>query len=341
MVGDKTDLTTGVTGRIGVAGRAIITGMSQRVGDVHSDPDYLRANSSTRSELAVPIVFAGEVIGVINVEHPEENAFDHDSQSMLESLAAQSAVAIHNAQLYEELKHTKGLVGARTALAWTGMMSSTWRHAIEKHAFTIREQVELLRRRMAQDLKSSAVAERLDMIEKMANKIIEKPITPPLSAEEGVASIPLNDLIRERTTRLWSNEPYKSVKLRPDLTLSDSATIRTSSEWLRRALDILIDNAVEATADQAERTLTISTREEANRAEILICDNGRGIPDEVLPKLLQEPIGKPKEAKGLGMGLLFAQTIIQTYGGDVQVGSTGLNGTTMIISLPLEESEGS
>jgi len=337
VVGEEADPRIGIKGRIGVAGRAIRDGKSQLVEDVNADPDYLATDPNTRSELAVPIVFAGQVIGVINVEHPEVNAFDNESQFILESLAAQSAVAIHNAQLYEELKRTKGLVGSRTALAWTGMMSSTWRHAIEKHAITIRDQIELLRRDLAHaNLVPDSTEGRLVMIERLTNRILEKPITPPLTAEEGVVLVPLNDLIQERTRKLWVNEPYKRVKLTLELALEPTATTHSSPEWLRRALDILIDNAVEATADQVERQVTISTRRVGNRAEILIADNGKGIPEEILPKLLQEPIGKSKEVKGLGMGLLFAHTIVQTYGGEIRVGSTGPTGTTMIILMPLE-----
>jgi signal transduction histidine kinase len=39
------------------------------------------------------------------------------------------------------------------------------------------------------------------------------------------------------------------------------------------------------------------------------------------------------------MGLVMAQTIVQTYGGEVVVGSTGPNGTTMVIELPLEKND--
>jgi signal transduction histidine kinase len=46
-------------------------------------------------------------------------------------------------------------------------------------------------------------------------------------------------------------------------------------------------------------------------------------------------VEKPEDAKGLGIGLLIAQAIVQTYGGDIQLESTGPTGTTMAIRLPL------
>jgi two-component system NtrC family sensor kinase len=149
-------------------------------------------------------------------------------------------------------------------------------------------------------------------------------------------SLPINDFLRERTRQLWAHEPYRSVLLNLDLRLENSATVRTSPEWLRRALDILIDNAVEATSGLSERKVVIGSQRHDNHAEVSITDNGRGIPTEVLERLFHEPIKKPQDARGQGIGLLLAQTIVQTYGGEIRVAETGATGTTMIISLPLE-----
>ena len=112
--------------------------------------------------------------------------------------------------------------------------------------------------------------------------------------------------------------------------------MRASPEWLRRAFDILVDNAVEAVAELGVRKIVIGTRAANGGAEIFVSDTGPGIPEEIRAKIGLEVIEKPEDAKGLGMGLLMAQTIVQTYGGEIRVGSTGPTGTTMVIWLPLE-----
>ncbi|MGA9349743.1 MAG: GAF domain-containing protein [Anaerolineae bacterium] len=324
---------------IGITGRAVKIGRSQLVGDVTQNPDYIAYDPETRSELAVPIKVGEEVIGVLNVEHPNHNAFDEDDRRDLESLATQAALAIQNARQYEELRRTKGLVGARTALAWMGMASSAWRHAIDKHALTIQEQARLLREDLQEFLSRKGYARvdrRLDMIKNLATRILEKPIVPPLSAEERVAQVVVNDLVGERTRQLWQNEPYRGVELQLELCLDEGGTVRVSPEWLRRAFDILVDNAVDAVADCDVRKIAIGTREAGTGVEIIVADTGPGIPGGVVPKLGLEPIEKPEGVKGLGMGLLMAQTIVQTYGGEIQVDSTGPSGTTMVIWLPRE-----
>lgn len=322
--------------RIGVTGRAVKTGKAQRVEDVAQDPDYIPYDPETRSELAVPIKLGDEVFGVINVEHPDRSAFDEEDQHNLDLLAAQAALAIRNARQYEELRRAKSLVGSHAALAWMGMANTVWRHAIEQHAVTIREQSQLLRMEMRKPSPCLIyIQEKLDTIERLANQILKKRIAPPLSREEGVEPVALNDLVGERARQLWQNDPYKKATLRLTLQLPGSATVQASPEWLRRAFDILVDNAVEAVAGREVREITIGTRPARDGVEIFVSDTGPGIPEEIRAKIGLKAIEKPEDARGMGMGLRMAQVIAQAYGGELRVVSTGSNGTTMAIWLPL------
>jgi PAS domain S-box-containing protein len=322
--------------RIGITGRALKTKQPQLVQDVTNDPDYVEFNPLTRSQMTVPLLDQDKVIGVLSLESEQRDAFDEAAMYTLQALAELAVIAIRNAKQYQELKEVKGLVGSRTALAWTGMMSSTWRHSIGNHAITIRDSVKLLRYELNGARKNSEVDKQLDLIDRLANRILDRPITPPLSVEEGVQSVPINDLIRDRCRQLWSDEPYRSIPLAFDLKIDNSATTRASVEWLRRCIDVLIDNALEAMSTIPDRKLVLASHRQNGRAEISVIDNGKGIVEEKRTRIFREPINKPKGARGLGIGLMFAQTIVQTYGGEIRCESTGPAGTTMIISLPLE-----
>jgi GAF domain-containing protein len=61
-----------------------------------------------RSELVVPMIEKNEVIGVINIESREVNAFDRHDEEVLMALAGQAAIAIRNAQRYEEVEREAG-----------------------------------------------------------------------------------------------------------------------------------------------------------------------------------------------------------------------------------------
>jgi GAF domain-containing protein/ActR/RegA family two-component response regulator len=335
-VGSEIDLERGYKGQIGISGRVALSGQSVLTGDVRQHPDYIKFDLATRSELAVPIKFGDRIIGVINVEHPDVDAFDEQDRRALELLAVQAATAIENARKYEELRHTKGLVGSRTALAWMGMISNTWRHAIEGHAVSIVDYVQLLRRDVAAGTDAQAIERRLNAIERLARKIQEKPITPPISNEEGVESVCINNLVRERVRQRWQYSPYNAVHCQWNLALDDEVTVRASPEWLRRALDILLDNAVETMTESPVKELAIATQQTNGRMQMMLSDTGPGIPPQVQDQLFQKPIDKPKGDKGLGMGLLMAQMIAQTYGGDIYIGHTGADGTAMVLELPVE-----
>jgi PAS domain S-box-containing protein len=326
--------------RIGVGGRTVLEARPQRVPDVRTDQDYVELWPGTLSELDVPLRLGDRILGVLGLESERLAAFDEADERALQSLADLAAIVIENARQYGELRQAKGLVGARTALAWMGMTASAWRHAIDKHALTIQEQTELLRRDLDEvpmHEPRPQLAQRLSMLERLAGQILEKPIVPPLSREESTEPVVVNELIGERARQLWQNGPYKAAELQLDLKLSSAATVRTSPEWLRRAFDILVDNAVDAVLGQKVRAITISTRQTGGRAEVLVSDTGPGIPEEIKAKVGLEMIEKPEDARGLGMGLLMAQTIVQTYGGEIRLGSTGPTGTTMVLRLPLEK----
>ncbi|MFI5104498.1 MAG: GAF domain-containing protein [Terriglobales bacterium] len=71
--------------------------------DVNKDPRYIKVNPETRSELCVPLVYKDKVIGVLDLEHTRRNYFTDDHVRTMVTLAAQIAIAVENATLYERL----------------------------------------------------------------------------------------------------------------------------------------------------------------------------------------------------------------------------------------------
>src|SRR5208282_5700695 len=67
------------------------------------DPRYIEANPEARSELVVPLIYQGKVIGVLDLEHTRRGFFTDDHKRTVTTLAAQVAIAIANAQLYEQI----------------------------------------------------------------------------------------------------------------------------------------------------------------------------------------------------------------------------------------------
>ena len=84
----------------GIVGRAAQTRRSILVNDVNDDPSYIPSLAAIRSELAVPLMFKGRLIGVLDLEAAQPDFFNDSHVSLLELLASRMALAIENARLY-------------------------------------------------------------------------------------------------------------------------------------------------------------------------------------------------------------------------------------------------
>ncbi|MCA9901765.1 MAG: GAF domain-containing protein [Ardenticatenaceae bacterium] len=299
-------------------------------------------NKGRRSLIGVPVQAEGRVIAVLHVHSAEPRRFFDHQVTLLQTLANQAGMAIMKAKQYEELKRTKGLVGARTALAWMGMASNAWRHSIEGDAVNIRNLVDDVLPEVTQLVEEGVlpakVTEDLRLIATRAEKIFNHPITPPLSSEEGAAAISVNELVRERLAQLWQDDKYACLAV-PELALcaTEQVSVWVSPEWLRLALDLVVDNAIEAMAGCAVQQLRIETAVSNTNLDIIVQDSGKGIPPELVPILFEYTEIREPRRGNLGRGLLMVQAILQTYGGDIRVHASSPSGTQMAMCLPVYE----
>jgi phosphoserine phosphatase RsbU/P len=87
----------------GLVGAAATLREPVLVPDVTADPRYMMVNPETRSELAIPMINKGKVIGVLDLESPQLNYFTQNHVQTLSILAANLAVSVENARLYEQV----------------------------------------------------------------------------------------------------------------------------------------------------------------------------------------------------------------------------------------------
>jgi sigma-B regulation protein RsbU (phosphoserine phosphatase) len=85
----------------GLVGRVASTGRTLYTPDVRLEPKYEVSEPTTLSEIDIPLIVRGEVIGVFNAQHPEVDAFAPAQRELLETLADHVATAIANARLFK------------------------------------------------------------------------------------------------------------------------------------------------------------------------------------------------------------------------------------------------
>jgi len=89
----------------GVTGWVAKMGVPLRVPDVTADARYVSVRTDIRSELAVPLLVEGALIGVLNVDSTRRDAFSVEDEELLVAIANQSAQVIQNSWLYQAVAH--------------------------------------------------------------------------------------------------------------------------------------------------------------------------------------------------------------------------------------------
>jgi sigma-B regulation protein RsbU (phosphoserine phosphatase) len=87
----------------GITGIAAATRQPILVGDVHNDPRYLPALDAVQSELAVPMLARGKLVGVIDLQSTRLNAYREQDRALVQLIASRVAVSIDNARLYRRV----------------------------------------------------------------------------------------------------------------------------------------------------------------------------------------------------------------------------------------------
>jgi diguanylate cyclase (GGDEF)-like protein/PAS domain S-box-containing protein len=85
----------------GITGEVALTGVSKYIPDIRKEPNYINFDLETRSELCVPLKADGQVIGVLNVESYQVDAFNEWDNNLLKTFASQLAISIIKLRLME------------------------------------------------------------------------------------------------------------------------------------------------------------------------------------------------------------------------------------------------
>ncbi len=119
----------------------------------------------------------------------------------------------------------------------------------------------------------------------------------------------------------------------------DSLMVPVNESLLVQAIGNLLDNAIKYSGDG--KKITLKAKKKDNLCEIMVCDNGQGIPPEHLPHLFQRfyrvDKARSRDEGGTGLGLAIVKHIIMAHHGQVSVESTVGKGSCFIIKIPLNE----
>ncbi len=121
-----------------ITGRAYTSGQWQLVGDVRTDPDYVKAPNAPASgtELAIPLRLNGEVVAVLNIEHQAYNAFDDEDLKVLKAFTELAEASLLRSDMHDKLERE---VRERTFSSHVSHRLSQLEHASAMAAYALRE----------------------------------------------------------------------------------------------------------------------------------------------------------------------------------------------------------
>jgi signal transduction histidine kinase len=187
-----------------------------------------------------------------------------------------------------------------------------------------------LLRKAAPDDPARQWAETIADEAKRLEQVVSRFETLTQKRETFFAQENLNEIVQEVLEIIYQETQKKNIQVNRKL-YSHPIYGRMNKHLLKVALVHLLHNAIEAT--QAAGAIEVQTSKEAQRAEIIIQDTGRGMPPEALAKVF-DPFYTTKIG-GTGLGMAIVRQIIDEHRGAIDLESRVGRGTRVTIKLPL------
>lgn len=316
-----------------------------RLDDVMVDPRYGHnppykgmppGHLPVRSYLAVPIVSrVGDVYGGLFFGHSEPGVFTQRAEQVAVGLAAQTAVAMDNARLYEQ---------AQQAIAARDHFLAMAAHELKTPVTSILGYAQMLDRRMERDERVSeryrasmrTLAEQTMRLNKLVSSLFDlsRVHTGQLDLER--APVDLSALVSHVVDTYEASLERHQLRYEPWNGELPCVVIGDELR-LEQALHNLLENAVKYSPDGGEIRVAVSRR--VHEVCITVSDQGIGIPADAMPQLFTRFFRatnvRESAISGLGLGLYVIREVIEGHGGRVEVDSRPAMGTTFRLLLPL------
>jgi len=345
----------------GILGVLVHEAKPLRLKDLMTDPrahGFPPHHPSMKSFLGVPIVSKGKVFGNLYLtEKQGAEEFSEEDEDLAMTFAAQAAIAIENASLYEELhrsyeelKRSQALLLRQEKLASLGRLGAGLAHELNNPLNTIAGFVEALQRRShaATLLTHKEFADFprfLTMVQREVDRaasIVRRLLDFARQREPSFALVDLGRVVAESVAFVDRQAAVanKRIVVEP----LPPVQVKADAQMLQQLLLNLLSNALDAIEGVGEVRIVVTSipggqgaRGQPGMVQISVADTGYGIPPENLSKVF-DPFFTTKEVgKGTGLGLPICQSIVEQHGGRIEIKSEGVGkGTLVTVKLPLE-----
>jgi signal transduction histidine kinase len=288
--------------------------------------------------LSVPLIFAGEAIGALNIYTGRPYKFSNEEIRILSALAELSALAIEKARLYERIVDVEEQLRQNEKLSALGLLAAEVAHEIRNPLTVMKMLYHSLDLRFPRGDPRGKDAEILGEKIEHLNKIVDQILAFARTTEPTFSPVNLNVLIGELGLLVRHKLRHQSIEFLHQL---DPALppVMADATQLEQAFLNLILNAAEAMPKGG--TLTVSSRQEVAKdgskpTHVIVefKDTGEGMTDEQRRRAFSSVLFTTK-AKGTGLGLAIVGRVVETHRGELKIKSRPGHGTTISVRLPL------
>ena len=327
-----------------------------------------------RALLVAPLLRGEDIVGMLVVRRKTSGAFPQNTVDLIKTFAAQSALAIENARLFQNIEAS--LKDLRTAqdrlvqtekLASLGQLTAGIAHEIKNPLNFVNnfsavsvELIDELREALVSvhldDKQRAEINEIADTLQsnldkvvqhgKRADSIVKNMLLHSRQGSGEHRPVDINALVEESLNLAYHGARAEKQGFNITLERSFDPTageVDLFPQEITRVLLNLISNGfyaatkrkAEANGGDYEPTLTAATKNLGDRVEIRIRDNGTGIPPEVKEKLFNPFFTTKPAGEGTGLGLSISHDIIvKQHGGSIEVDTQTGEFTEFRIVLP-------
>jgi len=241
----------------------------------------------------------------------------------------------------KELQQAQNELLRSEKLASVGRLAAGVAHEIGNPIGIIFGYLELIRKGNISEEEREDFLDRIQSEITRINRIISELLgfSRPSNAE--VQDVHTHNVIRDTTNMLKPQPIFDEIQI--DLALNaPNDRVRANPDQLQQVLVNIMMNAADALSEKEaadnnefEKRLIVESENTDHMIEVRLIDNGPGMPQEALPRILDPFYTTKDPGKGTGLGLSVSYRIVEGMGGTISIESALGKGTTIIISLPL------
>ncbi len=313
------------------------TGHPLLVADTQRDPAWrsIPGTEWIRSYAGCPIQIQGETIGFINLDSGQPDFFVPAHLERLRAFAAQAAVAIHNAQLFQSIQSQA--VELETANRELQAFNHTVAHDLKAPLQLSIGYVTVLQAEYAAalDEEGRGILEEIKAAGLRMNNMIESLLllAKLRDVQQTVTTVEMGPVVEGAAARFQDQIKARSIAIE---IASDLPTAVGYGPWLEEVFANLIGNAIKyMNNDNPAPRIAVRGQRSGSLVRYEVEDNGLGIPPEAQARLF-EMFSRfhTGHAPGFGLGLSIVERIVTRLSGQVGVASTPGEGSTFWFTLP-------